>query len=58
MTDAKPIGIIVRGLVLSAIDTCPCLRTKLERIKIAERCGIITPEEAAEKMAIVERMAA
>lgn len=58
MSDARPIGSIVRGLVLSAIDTCPNLETKRERIRIALNCGILTDEEAAEKLAIVERMAA
>lgn len=54
--NARPIGTLVRGLVLSAIDTCPHAKDKLERIRIALECGLLSEEEATEKRAIVERM--
>lgn len=49
MIPPQPTCAVVRGLVLSAIDTCPDARTRARRIEIALQRGIITPAEAAQK---------
>ena len=51
MTDAQPVDPIVRGLVLSAIDTCPDARLRARRIATALASGIITPAEAEARKA-------
>lgn len=62
MTDPRPIGEIARevtrGIWLSAIDTCPDMTARRRRIEAARFKGILTAAEAAEKLAIVEALAA
>ncbi len=62
MSDARPIGDITRditrGIWLSSIDTCPDLAARRRRIEAARFKGILSPAEAAEKLAIAEAMAA
>lgn len=48
MTEARAIGSIARGLVLSAIATCPCDVTRERRIQAAIAAGLLREDEAAD----------
>lgn len=62
VSEARPIGEITheitRGIWLGSIDTCPDLTARRHRIATARAKGIITPDEAAAKLAIAEALAA